>query len=804
MFAHIRTDSGDTQSLRDHCRQVSRLCEQSGARLGLKSLAALIGLLHDLGKATAAFQQYLNTSWAQPEQTTQGHIYHAPQGAFFAYHRWYRGTPIEKLTAQTITQCIHGHHAGLADCLDVTGESPLEKVLQEMPQGYEEAKENYLAEVAALTELDGLFAAACKEVAVMKGNLQTSSFARGMLFRLLLSILVDADRWDSACFEYGKDPFAQNDEQAPWEELLRVFERFRAEQLCGTGHLNQIRGEISDLCSLRAKNGPGIYTLSVPTGGGKTFSTLRYALHHAVFHKENHSFDRIFYIIPYNTILDQNAEDIRLALGGFKGILEHHANVVMETEEEQQNYRRLTERWDSPLILTSLVQFLNACFSGSNTDARRFYRLTNAVLIFDEIQSLPKHCKRLFELAVEFLTNCCGSTVVLCTATQPELALKPTPTELMPKVEDLYSALQRVSYVPELQPKTYGEAASALTGLLEEQSVLAVVNTKAAAAELAGRVEQLLLENGYSVCHAYAADKEEIDRAAHGATDNEVLCVHLSTLFCPAHRKQLISWVKRWTALKKRVFCVSTALIEAGINVSFPVVVRSLAGLTSIIQAGGRCNRNMEYATGTVYIWNLKEENLQRLPDISNGQLCTQAVLADLARDGGRPDGPKAIKRYYEREQHYTDKQENYLLDRKVFGETTLVELLSKNQRAKVAYTERKGTAPALVTLQSFRTAGQLFEAIPDKTHAVLVPYGRGREIIAALCGNHDMKTEVFLLRQAQAYVVAVYENVYRRLEAENALCAVGKTGAVALQEGFYTEESGLRVSKEELKLLLC
>lgn len=800
MIAHIRKDTGETQSLCDHCHKVSCLCERSGARLDLKSLAKLIGLLHDFGKATAAFEHYLKTSWESPDKTPSSErIYHAPHGAFFAYSRWYQGTPTEKLTAQIVAQCIHGHHAGLADCLDMTGASPLETALQEPPKDYEQARENYLAEVEAEAELDALFSAACKELDSLQGNLKTSSFARGMLLRLLISILVDADRWDAACFEYGQNPLEEETEQTPWEELSQTFEHFREKNLCGTGRLGKIREEISEMCVQRAEDRPGIYTLTVPTGGGKTYSSLRYALRHITFHAQDHPFDRIFYVIPYNTILDQNAEDIRKALGGFAGILEHHANVVMGTEDEQQVHRRLTERWDSPLILTSLVQFLNACFSGSNTDARRFFRLTNAVIIFDEIQSLPKHCKRLFELAVEFLTDCCGATVVLCTATQPELTFKVTPTELMKDVEGLYRALRRVTYVPELKPKTYDEAASALMGLLQEQSVLTVVNTKAAAAALDGRVEQLLRENGYCVFHAYAADDAEMDRAAMAVADNAVLCVHLSTLFCPAHRKLLIQWVKRWTKLKKRVFCVSTALIEAGINVSFPVVVRSLTSLTSIIQAGGRGNRNRELEMGTVYIWKLKEERLQRLPDIANGQICTMGVLADLSRNGGTLDEPDAIKRYYQREQQYTDRRAQYPLDNTSLGETTLVELLSTNKRARSVYTERRGAAPNLVTLQSFRTAGQLFEVIPNQTHTVLVPYEKGRELIAGLCGAHDMKTEIYLLRQAQAYGVAVYENIYRRLRDTDALCTVGKTGAVALKEGFYTAEGGLQVTNTEL-----
>ena len=175
-------------------------------------------------------------------------------------------------------------------------------------------------------------------------------------------------------------------ERADWQSLLHTFERYRAEHLDGEGTINRIRANISDTCYEKAASAPGIYTLSVPTGGGKTYASLRYALRHAQVNGQS----RIFYIIPYHTISDQNARDIRTALNDYPSILEHHANVVIETEEEQTVYQRLTERWDSDMILTSLVQFLNACYAAPNTAARRMHRLTNAVLIFDEIQSLPR------------------------------------------------------------------------------------------------------------------------------------------------------------------------------------------------------------------------------------------------------------------------------------------------------------------------------------------------------------------------------------------------------------------------------
>lgn len=188
---------------------------------------------------------------------------------------------------------------------------------------------------------------------------------------------------------------------------------------------------------------------------------------------------RIFYIIPYNTILDQNAADIRSALGDSVSILEYHSDVAIPSEDEQLEYKTLTERWDSDVILTSLVRFLDACFGSGNTDARRLHRLADSVLVFDEIQSLPKHCKTLFERAVTFLASACGCTIVLCTATQPALNILPPPTEIMPDPQALYKRLERVKYEPKLDKALKNDEAAALIAqMLCQDSALTIVNTK--------------------------------------------------------------------------------------------------------------------------------------------------------------------------------------------------------------------------------------------------------------------------------------------------------------------------------------
>lgn len=795
MLAHIRKEDGKIQNLENHCHSVSTLCVRAASNLGLNNMAGLLGLLHDMGKGTATFEMHLHS--CVKGEFVPSHN-HAPTGAIFVFQRWFlNGNNTQRLTAQILAMCIYGHHTGLMNCLNDKGDSDFLNCMQQDTASlkYEEATRWFLSNVANISELDERFMKACREVFSFWRNHiygeKQEAFYKGMLARLLLSILVDADRWDAACFDRGYDSLSE--ESLPrWDELLATFETYLSSNLNAVSPINKIRAEISESCYENASLPSGVFTLCVPTGGGKTYSSLRFALRHAALHGHR----RIFYVIPYNTILDQNARDIRSALSPFDSILEHHSNVVLETAAEQENYRLLTERWDSSVILTSLLQFLNAFYASSNTDARRLYRLTDSVLIFDEVQSLPKHCKTLFEWAIQFLARCCHCTVVLCTATQPKLDLCPAPVELMENTEVLFESMRRVEYLPQLKAMSNAQATRNLCDMVLNTSVLAIVNTKATAKDIFENTVDLLRESGLIIAEAEFVDSdEEINREAQDSGEREILCVHLSTLLCPAHRLQMIRRMKQWLKAGRRVFCVSTALIEAGINISFPVVVRSLAGLPSVVQAAGRANRNMEYEKGRVHLWILSEENLKYLPDIQHGQNISRTILSQ--RGEKNLDMPCKIETYFTAEYNYTKKHQDY--PSKKHKGTTLADMLSENaESVRLASKESKN----LALKQSFRNAYEEFEVIPDKTVSILVPYGEGAKLIAQLNGKHTMEEERFLLREAQAYSVAVYEDtIYKTLLNENALYPVGECGVWALEEGYYDNQMGVSVRKGKLSL---
>ena len=581
MIAHIRKSDGVCQTVAAHCDNVSKLAYENALASGLEFTAKTVGALHDMGKFCKAFERYIMGA-GNP-------VYHSPTGAIYAYNKWYKPSgenSVDNTAAQIISMSIRAHHGGLLDCVSPQGSSPYLNCLGQCTDNlsYDEALENFHEFFLPQDYEDDYFSKACKEIEKKVTLAGDSEFNKAMTARLVLSCVVDADRWDSACFEANADPFSKR-ESSNWKMLSQRLEDY----LSGFRHdseISKLRAVISDKCRDASSRPRDIYTLTVPTGGGKTLSSLRFALNHAAMNNAT----RIFYVIPYNTILEQNGADIRKVLDNYGGILEHYGTFTASGDEReiqraQQEHSILTERWDMPIILTSMVQFLNSAFKASNTDSRRFCRLTGSIIVFDEIQALPKKCTALFEKLILFLKNALNCTVLLCTATQPGLDVPSQPLIPPDYVKEVGSKLKRTRLKNLVAtPLTYEGAAEQLVERMNEYgSVLAVTNTRAAARELYKLVSIRL--------------------------DDKPLKIHLSTSMCPQHRLDTLREMK--TALEQNmpVFCVSTMLIEAGINISFPCVIRSLAGLPNIMQAAGRCNRHMELgiAGGNVVIWFLQQ-----------------------------------------------------------------------------------------------------------------------------------------------------------------------------------------------------
>lgn len=762
MTAHIRKSDKKYQHIKEHLNNTAKLCFLAAKELKLDYLAQLIGKLHDMGKCTENFTEYLEIqNGIKKGYAVRGEIHHSPAGAIYAYEHWYNNTIEQKMTAQIIAMVIFAHHSGFMDVLTLSGESPLSDALKRDKNQlhYEEAVGNFLTIVAGTAELDELFLKAVDDIKgvidKLKSQNSMSMMICGLIAREMLSILVDSDRYDSACFEYDCDPF-QKEPPTDWSPAIEALEKYLSE--IPIGKLSGLRNEISDVCYNASNSQDKIFRLTIPTGGGKTFSSLRFALNYA---KTNHS-ERIFYIIPFNTILDQNAKDIRIALKDTLRILEHHSNVVFENENisnEIENYRILTERWTGiDLILTSMVQFMECFYSRQNSDARRMCRLSKSVIIFDEIQALPKKCINLFEKAIDFLTAVCGCTVVLCTATQPELEFKLPIMEMFPHPERLFYTLRRTQLVDETAIALTTDAAIAKSKelLCRYGAVLFIVNTKAMAKEI-----------------------------YDGIKSADVTALHLSTDMFPAHRLEILDNIKN-SDRNKPLFCVSTALIEAGINISFPCVIRSLAGMSSIIQASGRCNRNSELPDGTyghVYIWKLADENLGNLKEIEISQQISEGILKKY---GSEADTIPAIRNYFVNEKNEFNSCLNFPVNDKN-KETTIIDLLGINKDS--------GNHPArseFVMHGGYRTAGEYFKVIDQNTVSVLAACSEGENIYLKLCRDPPMDEKIRLLRKAALYSVSVYSDKFKRLCDNDAIITLDNTNIYILRKEFYSSQTGV------------
>ena len=418
----------------------------------------------------------------------------------------------------------------------------------------------------------------------------------------------------------------------------------------------------------------------------------------------------------------------------------------MTPEKETWQCKLLAENWDAPVIFTTSVQCLESLFAGGTRGVRRLHSLSNAVIVFDEVQTLPIKTVHIFNNAVNFLIKQCGSTVVFCTATQPllhtvdarkgaaRLTGGPDGAEMAPRRDDLFKSLRRVEVID--KRKNGGWVVTEIAQLIcdeadEAGTVLSVVNTKTAARAV------------YSLC------KRQIDDV-----------YHLSTNMCPAHRTKTIDNIRARLSgetLKSRapMVCISTQLIEAGVDVDFGSVIRYLAGLDSIAQAAGRCNRNGRRPLGKVTIVNPSKESLDRLHEISIGKMTAERVLDEYRSDPAAFDcdllSPKAMQRYYEYYFFNRAHEMAYSVSSKDIGhDDNLLNLLSVNTLSVEAYKRGNKCTPILSLRAAFKSAGNIFKVIDAPTEGIVVPYeNEGRRIIGELCAvDDDLGRTRKLLRQ--------------------------------------------------------
>lgn len=833
-LAHL----GDTgpQDLSSHLTGVAARTSALTRKLDLPTAGELIGLLHDLGKATEKFQTYLRfdtASGVAPQEYLRGRIDHSSAGAqclLQAIPKAQQEQSLPGLVARLLGLCMVSHHSGLIDCLTPEGGDGLSERL-----GRSDAHTRYVeawrtvdpavrARAEQLMRNPELLEECQRAVAKVLGGPEAAgdrAVQLGLLVRLLFSCLIDADRSDTADFEKPRAAaHRQNQLYESWEVLGERLQQYLL-TLPAEGQVNRLRAAVSAGCMAAASRPAGIYTLTVPTGGGKTLAALRFALEHARLRERSPAprIEHIIFVSPYISIVDQNAAVARTVLEPdgvpyATVVLEHHSDLVRERDGggDIDSWRRrvLAENWDAPVVFTTMVQVLESLFGAGTRAVRRLHTLANAMIVFDEVQTLPVKLVHLFNTAINLLAVHYGSTVLLCTATQPLLAkvdkakgaaALATNAELIGDVRVLFTGLRRYS-VNDQSARPGGWTHGSVADLVIDQardygSCLAVLNTKRDAREV------------FALCRERFGE--------------EPLIVHLSTGMVPAHRTEAFGRLKLALAVRAQadeermkappVLCISTQLIEAGVDIDFATVVRDLAGLDSMAQAAGRCNRNGRLPEpGHVHIVDLRVDPavLKRLPDIKEGQDVARQILGEWRRahpDEPFPlDSPDTMQRYYELAFFRRKAEMSYdLPEEKAGRRTSMLDLLGSNALAQAEAGRKRQTVGRSILVQSFATANKAFELIGG-TQGIVVPFGeRGREIVNALNAAHDLDVDWRLLKQAQPYTLSVYAEQFKTLERKGAIYPLsGMAGIWCLQPEFYDPVYGLRPEAGPLEELIA
>ncbi|MGB7991337.1 MAG: CRISPR-associated helicase Cas3' [Candidatus Methylophosphatis roskildensis] len=590
-LAHIGPD-GERHSLAEHLREVARRAGENAALFDASDWGRLAGIWHDLGKYRSGFQAYIrqsNGSEAHIEGKVAGREKtHSAAGAIWAqrYLPEVAGRQGEVI-ARILAYVIAGHHAGLDNW-----EGGLKARLASSDSGkeFDDAMGAVPAPGILRPELPA------PDPSRMPADATTGipgSFA--LWVRMLFSALVDADFLDTEAFmNAGKS--AARDGFASLDQLSKVFDAHMqsvAEQADPTP-VNIMRAGVLRQCRDKAPCAPGVFTLTVPTGGGKTLSSLAFALRHAVHHSKR----RVIYAIPYTSIIEQTADIFRGILGQ-PNVVEHHSNAESDPAQETSRSRLACENWDAPLIVTTNVQLLESLFARRTSRCRKLHNLVGSVIVLDEAQLLPVEFLQPILDVLRLLVADYGVTLLLCTATQPALTSRQSfdprrglrgfapeqVTEIIDDVPTLYATLKRVEVHRPTSLETKRDWPDIAREFAQHDAVLAIVNRRADARELYGLVR---------------------------SHDGEGLW-HLSALMCPEHRSDTIAAIKQSLDIRREaltrgeparpVRVVSTQLVEAGVDMDFPVVFRAMAGLDSIAQAAGRCNREGRLARGRVHVF---------------------------------------------------------------------------------------------------------------------------------------------------------------------------------------------------------
>lgn len=699
LLAHGATDEHpEGQSIEAHLKGTGELAETFAAEFGAAANGKLCGLAHDIGKYSDEFQLRLRGGKK---------VDHATAGAIECF----------KIKAAFEAVCVIGHHSGLPnvghkDADTTESQTFFGRKLRAEQGGIPDYRKNWNGHIALPQDYF---------------RPSGRGFATAFYIRMLYSCLVDADYIDTETFMNGD---AGRGNYEPLSSLCDKLTAYISKWNNPTREIDILRQKILNSCIEKASAPRGIFSLTVPTGGGKTVASMAFALNHAVAN----SMKRIIYVIPYTSIIEQNAKVFRDILGQ-ENVVEHHSSVSYELSEnaDELEYRSAlaTENWDAPVIVTTAVQFFESLYANRSSKCRKLHNIANSVIIFDEAQMIPSNNLRPCVAAIAELVRAYNATAVLCTATQPaidemllEYSKKESVVELCPDVDGMFEKFRRTSFEKEGRLTT-DELVSRLES---QQQVLCIVNTRKFAQEV---YEALPSEGRF----------------------------HLSTLMCPVHREQKLDEIRERLKSGKTCRVVSTSLIEAGVDVDFPRVFREMAGLDSILQAAGRCNREGKRSAESSIVTVFESEN-----KVNKLIAVNRDAAEETVRDWTQPNTTSTIERYFKA---YRD-------------------FLRNDDKSGVITASEKGISGCGLP---FEWIAKEFKLIDQNTFTVYISVGEGKELISRLREGERSRE---LYRKAGMYSVSIYENHFNALINAGAAEPFGDDAAILTDLSLYSDEKGL------------
>lgn len=820
IIAHKESnENGKKQSLSEHLFSVAEYGEETGAHVKLSNFMYLVGILHDLGKADRRFQHYINNG-------TKDRVNHSSAGGKYLVNVLGKNpkTRSQKVMNEIIQYIVFSHH-GLFDvvnfeCDYIIGrritydkneeyhfEEDVIPFVNQLKEDIFKQKGKMLEDFYsdALMEFEAIDSKILKLCNQKKKTLQRNAYAYYLhcFVRLGLSILKEGDIYDSAnVFEDERTrKIGQNEEEAFFKRSLVSVENIARQfsESENQSELNKNRVFLSEQLRVAGiQNNYGIYKLEMPTGSGKTHASLRYAINNVCSHNKK----RIFYITAFLSVLEQNAAVIKKTLSDSDYILEHHSNIISErdtkSEEESQalDYRQkqyLIDSWNSPVVLTTMVQFFQTMFKDKSSNIRRFHQFIDGIIIIDEVQSLPVNVLYHFNLMMNFMSTIMKTNIVLCTATQPTLDY----SELDYPIE--YTQNADLAVLDETMKRSFARVdAYNLIGKNKQ-----TLNTN----ELIDKINNDLW-NYKSILIILNTKKAVLTLYEELKKVSKAKIFYLTTNLCAAHRIEIINEIKEYTEKisseevndSEKIIVVSTQLVEAGVDFDFNIVYRSLSGVDSLIQAAGRCNRNGKLSRGLFKIFKYEEENLKSLKEIEEARDASLYAMNQLnITDNDQTFKLEELQELYY-EKHYANQAS--LMGYNTNG-TNLIELLGYNKEARDSCKELNNS---LFIAQSFLTAGKSFNLIKQETVTVIVPY--------FFSDNHsDVVVYIEELYQSiQKYEFNNVKNISKKLQPYTIqVYDIGKIkdyveelmdGSIyILLKEYYDEEIGLNTSALQLFL---